>query len=233
MEELALLSNIEPEDLGERPLTIIGCGAVGRRVAEGFARWGASHIILRDFDAVERHNVLGRSAQGYTHSDIGLSKVHALASSLCTYNPELKIETQHSKLSDIETLGGFVCACVDDMDTRILIRDSAFNSGEACMLCEARITDISGRVFALNPHNIEHQARYGDLSLWYSNAEAPEGGCGSPLMYPLTAHDAARIMMGSVFSFLRRERGSPESLINMTRFISTPSFAIVEEEIWC
>ena len=232
MTEELRLPNVTPDDLMKRPIHIFGCGTVGRRVAEMFGRWGAPHIILCDFDTVEKHNVLGRSAQGYTHADIGVHKVEALANALARYNPDIAIEKQNRKLVSTETLSGFVFACVDDMEARMSIRESAFESPEACFLCEARLTDSSGRVFALNPHNVEHQARYSEPPLWYSNSEIEPGGCGSPSMYPLTAIDATRLMTGALFSFLRREKGSPESFVNMSRFISIPSF-VVEEEEWC
>ena len=56
--------------------TVIGVGAIGRQVALQLACVGTPRLELIDFDTVEPVNV---TTQGYSASDVGVSKVVATA----------------------------------------------------------------------------------------------------------------------------------------------------------
>ncbi len=227
--------NITPEYVLKRPITIIGLGTIGRRVAERLGQWGVTALTLVDFDIVEAHNTLGERAQGYTQAQIGKLKTQALAESLREFNPSLLITTRSERIAAAETFSGFLFVCVDTMEARSLIRDSAYASPEVALLVEARIADTTGRIFALSPQNPEHAARYADPKFWYTDEQAHSGGCNSPHVHPSTAVYAAHMMFDAFHSYLRREQGSDEPFVNVYPFTSVPFLvtSCSDDDVWC
>lgn len=105
----------QPEMCKER-IHIIGCGAIGSTVAENLVRFGLTNITLYDFDFVEPHNIAN---QMFTQSDIGKTKVDALAEMLYNINPEVKnnMKLVHKGYTG-QKLSGYVFLCVDNIDLR-------------------------------------------------------------------------------------------------------------------
>lgn len=105
----------KPEMCKDR-IHIIGCGAIGSTVAENLVRFGLTDITLYDFDTVEAHNIAN---QMFRKTDIGKTKVQALAEMLCDINPDLQTTL---KLVDTgwngQKLSGYVFLCVDNIELR-------------------------------------------------------------------------------------------------------------------
>lgn len=113
-------------DMCEERLHIIGCGAIGSTVAENLVRFGLTRITLYDFDYVEAHNIAN---QMFRQTDIGKSKVEALASMLCEINPDIQEDLKLvEKGYTGQKLSGYVFLCVDNIDLRREIAESCKNN---------------------------------------------------------------------------------------------------------
>ena len=91
--------------LKQATVTILGLGGVGNWVARHLAAMGVGHLILVDYDIVERSN-LNRQAL-YTPMDLGKQKVEVAANVLKAFNPRLEVQTFSLKIAsskDIESV---------------------------------------------------------------------------------------------------------------------------------
>src|SRR5688572_9050579 len=70
-------------------VTVIGVGAIGRQVALQLAAIGVRLLRLVDFDRVDATNI---TTQGYLHTDLGLTKVKALASAVHQLDSTIRLE---------------------------------------------------------------------------------------------------------------------------------------------
>ncbi len=82
--------------LSKITIGIAGCGGLGSNAAVALVRAGVGKLIISDFDIVEESNL---NRQYYFIKDIGKKKVNALKAHLVSINPNLKIETHHTKLN--------------------------------------------------------------------------------------------------------------------------------------
>lgn len=110
--------------LAQASASVIGVGAIGRQVALQLAAMGVPHLQLADFDAVELTNV---TSQGYWHTDIGKSKVHATKEAIAWIDPAIEIEAICDRYRPRIQLASAVFCCVDSIDTRAAIWRSAGN----------------------------------------------------------------------------------------------------------
>ena len=82
---------------------VAGCGGLGSNAAVALTRAGVGNLVLADFDFVEISNL---NRQHFFISDIGKSKVNALASHLKNINPEVHLTLHQVKITkqNIQTL---------------------------------------------------------------------------------------------------------------------------------
>lgn len=84
------------ERLAEARVAVAGLGGLGSHVAAALARCGVGHLLLADFDVVEKSN-LGR--QNYSVRHLGRPKTEALRDVLAEIDPSVKVETLTKKLN--------------------------------------------------------------------------------------------------------------------------------------
>ena len=105
-----------PRDrLLDLPITVIGCGAVGRQVAIQLTAVGTPSLQLIDFDAVDESNI---TTQGYRRAQIGLPKVLALSKTLQEIEPEIKLELVVDRYRPRMQVGKAIFCCVDSISAR-------------------------------------------------------------------------------------------------------------------
>jgi sulfur carrier protein ThiS adenylyltransferase len=122
-------------------IAIIGVGAVGRQIALQLSAMGVEKLVLIDFDTVEDVNL---SAQGFRESDLGKSKVDAVAEACLELNRNTKIKKHEDILREeylIQELTHIFC-CVDNMATRKQIIEMAntpvFDSRMGARVCSVK-----------------------------------------------------------------------------------------------
>lgn len=109
----------------EKPVHIIGVGAIGSNLADMFARLGIEDIHLYDFDEVTAHNVAN---QRYDSKDIGLSKADVTGNKLLDINTLCKPVIHSQGWKPMTRLTGHIFLCVDNIDLRReIIQENMYN----------------------------------------------------------------------------------------------------------
>ncbi|MEI7927597.1 MAG: ThiF family adenylyltransferase [Verrucomicrobiales bacterium] len=80
-----------------RTVLLVGAGSVGTYLGEQLTRSGVERWRLVDHESVEAVNLC---RTGYTVSDVGCSKVEAMARHLLHIHPAVEVETQERSLLD-------------------------------------------------------------------------------------------------------------------------------------
>lgn len=160
---------IDIDRLESTPVAIIGCGAIGKRVAEMLAQAGTTRLTLVDPDTIDTENL---GPQGWNHEDLNTRKVDALdeyceavnSYTFCTVFPE-EFEPHH--LEDTEA----VFLCVDNMEVRRQIAEEAFAQG--LPFYDARMGSQIARVLAVRTEEeYEHW-----LANWFPDSEGVAEPC--------------------------------------------------------
>jgi molybdopterin/thiamine biosynthesis adenylyltransferase len=157
------------------PITVIGCGATGSWLTLALAKLGITNITVWDYDIVEEHNIPN---QAYNVQQIGIPKVGALSDFL-QEQVGLKepIKIVNKAFTDAR-LSGIVFLMVDSMKARKEIFDNSIKMKSAVkLLVEPRMGLNEGRIYNVNPTDLNHIKRYEDC--WYSDEEAEVSACGT------------------------------------------------------
>ena len=154
-------------------ILVVGCGALGNEVLKGLALAGAAHLVLVDFDVVEKSNLARSVLFRKEDADAGRLKVDAAAQRLLDINPSLDITTICGDVAWDVGLGHFIDAdvvigCVDSRWARYCINRLCMRAGRPWV--DGAIEGLEGtaRVFApgrncyacnLGPHGLEELRR--------------------------------------------------------------------------
>jgi molybdopterin/thiamine biosynthesis adenylyltransferase len=167
------------------PVTIIGAGATGSWLALALAKLGITDITVYDFDTVEEHNVPN---QAYGLDAIGSQKVRALRDEILEATGT-EIKWKDEKFTN-QRLSGIVFLMVDSMAARRDIWENSIKMKSAVkLLVEPRMGLNEGRVYNVNPVDLNHIRRYEDC--WYSDEEAEVSACGTSQTVITTAMSVA------------------------------------------
>ena len=155
----------DPRTFGKRSVGVTGCGALGSKVALSLAKQGVTNLHLRDRDKVEDHNIPGQifwnsQARERVPKLEAAAHIIQLATDL---RPELhsgEVESADAEFCDVE----FVC--VDRMGRgtkgpgRWEIFQALRNSISTSLVVDVRMGAAEGRIYAFNPQDPRHVARY-------------------------------------------------------------------------
>jgi hypothetical protein len=155
------------------PVTVIGAGATGSWLALALAKLGIDNITVWDFDKIEEHNIPNQS---YGLPNIGFPKVTALQGDIeRDTGTTIKV---HDKAFTDQRLSGIVFLMVDSMKARKEIFDNSIKMKSAVkLLVEPRMGLNEGRIYNVNPTDLNHIKRYEDC--WYSDEDAEVSACGT------------------------------------------------------
>lgn len=172
------LRPLEGEDFFE-PVTIIGTGGMGNRIAEGLVRMGVSiytpTLTLCDPDRFESKNTHN---QFMFSKDVGRPKVHALHGNLTRISSSVRIKTHFETGQTLKHLAGVVFLCLDKMDDRKEIMETMLenNPNISCVI-ETRMDSGVGISHCFDPNSVNHQECW--WMYWHSENEAQNrAGCG-------------------------------------------------------
>lgn len=215
------LDTFDPIAFGRRPIHVIGCGAIGSKVALSIAKLGVENLHLWDFDRIEAHNVPNQ-VFGLPH--VGQLKVDVLGKLLEAY-AGCKAQLHPVKVDGSQPLSGTVFLCVDSMGERSSdgrIRGGRWEIWERGIrrnpavewLVEARIGVDSVRLYGVDPNNDVNVQRWEDA--WYPDSETavPVSACGASQTVGPTAGLAADLAVWLFLSWLRKERNRQEPIAN-------------------
>jgi len=174
-------------DLLIYPVTIIGLGGIGSRVAYDLRKMGFSNFVLWDPDIVEDHNL---PSQHFNPSDLDNPKVEAIKSQIeSSLDSKCLVKTFQYKFDPNYPVEGIVIAAVDNMAARKHIWEAVKKrSGFVPIFIDGRIgIDWDGEqgkvagewieVFTINPLEISDCDLYENKSHMFTDEEAEPLRC--------------------------------------------------------
>jgi len=165
---------------------VVGCGAVGSKVALEVAKMGVETIHLYDMDRVEGHNL---DNQEYCREHVGMKKVEALVLEV-ERQAEMKAIPHDCEVDENTKFSGIVFICTDSMSSRHAVVDACTNNIKVKLVIEQRLSTMEGRVYSINPCNPRAVASWKDTAT-YSDEEAESATemalCSSKVMISNTA----------------------------------------------
>ena len=189
-------SIFNPETFGNRRVDVIGCGAVGSRIAMEVARLGVTTLHLWDFDTIESHNIAN---QLFGLDDIGRPKVEALSGAIlkatglspCIHNQRIQDEVE---------LGDVVFFAVDTMSARKLIFDTCIHLKMSTkIVIEVRMGEKELRVYTFDPSSRSGVSDWrGTLT---DDVVTVESSCGTRTTIGSTAEITAGLAVHSLLQY--------------------------------
>lgn len=133
---------------------VVGCGSLGNEVLKNLALLGVGHVVVVDFDRVERHN-LTRSVL-FRRSDCvpqGRPKVEVVRQRLLELNPELDITAINGDIAHDVGLGliremDVAIACTDNRLARFMLNRHCMRVGIPWVDGGITLDEGTARVFA-------------------------------------------------------------------------------------
>lgn len=195
------LQQFDPHVFDDTRVDVVGCGAVGGKIADLVARYGVRNLHLHDGDSVVAHNIANQSP--FTQADIGRLKVEALADHLVAAG--CARPTVHPQFIEGPVpLGKVVFLAVDKMSVRkAIFTQSLHLKFTTDYVIEVRMGVDELRVYGFNPRNRGETEQWKD-SL-YDDAEAVEGVCQTPTTVGDTASITAGVAVARFRHWFRRE----------------------------
>jgi hypothetical protein len=202
---------VPPARLANCHAVVIGVGAIGRQVALQLSALGVPAMTLYDPDTVAVENL---APQGFWESDLGRSKVEAVADIARKQYPAIELTgvPERFRASAVRTWPVdreiTVFCCVDDIDARKLIwqavRDAAGFFADGRMAAEVIRVLASGRPCADGVY----------AKTLFPAQEAYAGSCtAKSTIY--SANIAAGLMVGQFARWLRGLPVVPDQMLNL------------------
>jgi len=184
---------IPPDRLTDIRVTVVGVGAIGRQVSLQLAAIGVPKLRLIDFDHVAPENL---SAQGFFETDLGQSKVDAVARVCRQINTTIEVITVVGKFQSLQFTGGVLMCCVDGIETR----KSIFNitKGRADLFVDGRMSAEYLRVLTVSD---DASREYYPTTIFRAS-EAYQGACTAKTTI-YCANIAAGMMVAQFAQWLR------------------------------
>lgn len=202
---------VPPERLAACNAIVIGVGAIGRQVALQLAAIGIHCMALYDPDQVKLENL---ATQGFWESDVGSTKVNAVAKQARQQFPQLELHTfaERFRKSHVQKWSTSrqiaVFCCVDSMDTRKLIWEGVQLKSQ--FFVDGRMAAEVIRVLTSDSPALDQQYP----ATLFASSEAYAGECtAKSTIY--TANIAAGLMMSQFTRWLRRIPVVHEQVFNL------------------
>jgi len=194
------LTLFDPQVFDKNRVDVVGCGAVGSRIAMEVAKLGIKNLHLWDDDVVAFHNIAN---QLYTLSDIGKLKVEALAEHILAATGR-KPTIHAERIAKSVGLGKVVFLAVDTMASRKEIFENCLHlKFTTDLVVETRMGAEELHVYAFNPRDRSKvEAWKATLS---DDDKTVESVCGTRITVGATAAINAGLAVTSFLQWYRRE----------------------------
>jgi hypothetical protein len=208
------LKLLDPAEIKDKSITIIGAGATGSYVAMLLAQmgWGNKPFnqgIMRVFDGdiVEQHNLAN---QVYESTHIGKPKVEALKEMIlrkCGFEIEVFNQMVDDKTPTDLIQSTYVFILTDTMKSRKEIFEKhlriPFNTD---LVIETRMGLKDGRIYSFNPNDGEHAKAW--KATLYDDAAAETSACGTSQSIISTVGFLSSLAVGRVVQHFNYRYGS-------------------------
>jgi molybdopterin/thiamine biosynthesis adenylyltransferase len=208
------LNLLDPEQIKDKSITVIGVGATGSYVASLLAQmgWGDSthsqgRLRVFDGDIVEEHNLAN---QIYEPDHIGKPKVEALKQMIlkkCGFEIEAYNQMVDDKTDSELIRSTYVFMLTDTMKSRTEIFEKhlkfPFNTD---LLVETRMGLRDGRIYSFNPNNNAHVEDW--KKTLYSDNVAEASLCGGSQSIVSTVGFLASLAVGRILQHFNMKYGN-------------------------
>ncbi len=169
------MRNQTRERLATTRVGIAGAGGLGSNCAVALARAGVGHLVVADFDLVQRSNL---DRQYYFADQIGRPKVEALRDNIGRIDPEVRVEAVSLRLDADKAVATFTgCSVVveafDDAAAKAMLIETILERlPEAAIVAASGIAGW-GRVEDLSVRRMGRLILVGDLESAVSDELPP------------------------------------------------------------
>ena len=185
------------DKLRTTPITVVGCGAIGRQVGIMLASIGAGEVTLIDDDVVDNSNI---TTQGWARQDRGLGKTIRLLAAMKDIDLHMHARTRTRRWARCDRLKGVTFCCVDSIRTRELMF-RAFKKDKGQLWIDGRML---GEACQVMPVCDEESAAKYETTL-YADDEIERGQCTSKSTI-YCANFAAAAMIQQFVRWLRGKK---------------------------
>jgi molybdopterin/thiamine biosynthesis adenylyltransferase len=151
---------VNPDDIRNEAVLVIGAGAIGSWTTLALARVGYNDITVYDNDTVDEVNL---ATQFFRSCDVKRPKVNALAEGINSYC-DLEIDT-HNELYDGQEFRSIVISCVDSMQARHDIWKHIKMKPNVNCYIDARMGGVNMNIYTICPTDMDDIALYEEC-LW-------------------------------------------------------------------
>jgi hypothetical protein len=206
------LAVIDPNDLKDLRVDLIGAGAVGSYISWELAKIGTKNMHLWDADIVQDHNVCN---QMFNLEHVNKPKVLAVAEMLKAGTGMMP--SMHAQMVEGKTeFGDYVFLAVDSMKVRKDIWEHSIKKNRhISRMIEVRMGASDMRVYTINPNLPEDIVGWED-SL-YSDDEAEVSLCGSSVSIAPTAMLTASLAVWQLIRSVKGDLNIESEVIMSTR----------------
>ena len=191
-------------DTLDKPIHIIGCGAVGSTIAENLARLGIKELHLWDFDSVEEHNLAN---QMFQIKHLHMLKTNAVEDICKNINPDIVI-IKHEAYTD-ESLSGYIFICPDSIKVRRQILENNLGNNNISGIFDGRMRLTDAQHFASTWNTLEKRKQLLE-TMCFTDEEAkeatPVSACGTSLSVCFTVRCLVSLI---VANFINTVLGNP------------------------
>ena len=231
---LRQLDLLDPKQIGDKSVSLIGAGATGSHIAWYLAQlgWGDTAqgqgtLKVFDDDTVESHNLAN---QIYEPDHVGITKVEALKK-MIVRKFGFEINAYQKKVTDQrnEVAAKYVFLLTDTMSSREEIFEKCLRFQFATdLVIETRMGLRDGRVYAFNPNDPIHVEEW--KKTLYKDDEAETSRCGASASIISTVSFLSSLAVSRLVQHFNcnygndtlREDGSPMRMWNEVHFSLYP-----------
>jgi tRNA A37 threonylcarbamoyladenosine dehydratase len=152
---IRLIGEQAMKEMCRKKIVIIGLGGVGSYVMEALARAGIGHLILVDFERIEKSNINRQILA--LHSTIGMYKTQAAYDRIKDINPEIHVDIHNifvdkDNIKDIVPLDSdYVIDAIDTVSSKIDIIKYAKGNSINIISCMGTGNKIDNTGFKIVP----------------------------------------------------------------------------------
>ena len=235
MDYIRQINLLDPKQIKDKSISLVGAGATGSYVAVTLAQlgWGNTPhgqgvLKVFDGDTVEEHNLAN---QVYEESHIGKPKVEALKE-IILRKCGFEIEAHNEFITDQQKVQStYVFLLTDTMESRKEIFNKCLKfSFDTDLVVETRMSLRDGRVYAFNPHNGEEREEW-ENSL-YSDEEATDSVCGASASIITTVTFLASLACSRVVQHFNMTYGADSEKTDQQRIWNEAQFSLYPESFY-
>lgn len=218
--------------LRDRPVHIIGQGALGGPLAENLFRKGVPELRLWDFDVIEPRN---RFNQRVSAGDVGRRKIEARERALREIYPEseTKLAGHFERVVPGTQLSGIVLCAVDWNRIRYEeVWPCVRENPDISFFGDGRVGLDGGKVYGLDPNNPYHVLRYEHPTHHHPDPENGErdAACKSAFPMPENAEAVAAELLWRLTRWLHLEQGCEDPYDNFVGWQNIPGKIVLTEQ---